>query len=165
MTVFVIADTLCRQNSPGDTQTRVFIRSICGADDSDEAYDVFVGEFNESEEFHQGWVPLGVPGKLDINQPEVALYRPHVPAVYIMADSLIMVKGEVTAVKVFMRTVCAAESPDAAYEQFLGAFEQSEDFHAGWQLVNAPSKLDVGEEEIQIWTEHVHSAEVLPFRS
>jgi len=43
MTVFVFVDALGRQKIEGVTQTRMFIRSICGADDADEAHDVFLG--------------------------------------------------------------------------------------------------------------------------
>jgi|GEM_PF-5367780 len=82
-----------------------------------------------------------------------------------MADTLLQQKEGLSVVKVFITLIYGVCEPDAAYEQFLNNFEESELCHEGWEMVNAPGKLDITPERIAEWRQYVIAAEVLPFRS
>lgn len=78
--VYVLADTLVRTCEEGVMETRIFQRAICGAEDPDEAYGLFVSQFAESKEAHEGWQMVGAPGKLDVDAEVHTLWGEYISA-------------------------------------------------------------------------------------
>ena len=84
--------------------------------------------------------------------------------VYIFADTLFRQNAKgVTETRIFHQAVCGASNPDEAYEVFINTFEESKECHEGWRLVGAPSKIDVTQETLEIWSEHITVADVVQF--